>query len=116
MTNAKRIGLAVVIAAALGLAAMPNVEAAGEETRPRVPRCAEDELIVGRGDYSGTSGTWSRYECAHIDDIGPEWIENDYRNAAVYATVRGSVCVHPRFWNREAGIRASVTETCERYR
>lgn len=88
----------------------PNHALALHMSERKVPKCAEDEVIAGRGNFA--HGYWERYVCTHPDDITAETIENDYRNPAVYATVRGSVCDHRRFWNREVGIKPSVEETC----
>lgn len=103
------VGLALLTWLVLWSVVMVNVADAGHSGG--VPACEEDELVAGRGNFE--HGKWSRYVCVHPDDITSETIENDYRNPAVYATVVGSVCEHPRFWNREAGIRASVSETCD---
>ena len=111
----REIGAAVAAVVVFGMVggselSVYKMGAANAGTSPRVPRCAEDEYLQGVGEFS--RGRWTRYVCAHIDDSGPEWIENDFRNPAVYATVRGSVCEHPRFWKREVGIVRAVSETC----
>lgn len=84
--------------------------ASAEEDRPRVPRCAEDEMVDGRGDFE--NGRWSRYVCVHPEDVAAGEIEHHYNDPTIYATVRGSVCEHGRFWRREVGIEPAAEETC----
>lgn len=94
----------------VGFAVCSSTEAQAHHWNHRVPVCAEDEVMEGRGDFD--HGKWSRYACIHPDTITSETIENDYRNPAVYAYVRGSVCEHPRFWNRQVGISV-MPEACD---
>lgn len=44
-----------------------------DNVRP-VPRCAEDEVLVGVGEYEG--GRWQTYQC------GPSW--DDYEGFWLY--------------------------------
>ena len=76
----------------------------------RVPACAEDEMVAGRGDFE--HGKWTRYVCVHPDDVVAETIENDHRNPAVHASVAGSVCEYRRFWKRQQGITI-LPEACD---
>lgn len=45
------------------------------ETKPApdltMPKCEEDEIVQGRGDFA--NGLWSRYECEHPDNLSTEW-------------------------------------------
>jgi hypothetical protein len=38
------------------------------ETVPTIPSCYEDEAIVGQGQFE--HGTWTRYVCVPLDNIG----------------------------------------------
>ena len=70
-------------------------------------RCAAEDEIKVPWDY--TNG---KYRCVHQDEYVAEVIENSYRNPAVSRTVRGSVCEHPRWWERNHGITV-MPEACD---
>jgi hypothetical protein len=102
----KKAALGLLIGLALGLSAPSMASHTG-----RVPRCQEDEFVRGTGDFD--HGKWSEYICFHPDDFVQGYIENEFRNPAVHASVGGSVCEHKRFWNRQEGIRI-MPESCDR--
>lgn len=77
---------------------------------PRVPRCLEDEMLEGRGNFG--NGRWDRYACVHPDDVAAYMIEVHYKDPSIHSTVGGSVCEHPRFWNRSEGI-SIMPEACD---
>lgn len=107
MLKGLSLGAALVL---LLVSTGPTLAVPTTHTKP-MPRCHEDEtLLLGYGDFE--HGRWSDYMCVHPDDYISESIENGYRHPSVYVYVRGSVCEHRRFWNREVGIRPSVEETC----
>lgn len=102
------VALAVILFANLVLFAFA-MTAKAHHTK-RVSACAEDEMLAGAGNFR--HGKWTRYVCVHPDDVTAETIENDWTNPAVYATVKGSVCDHPRFWYRQTGI-SIMPEACD---
>lgn len=57
------LGLIALIALALSVNAMLVLD-----TAPTVPACAEDEVIVGVGDFH-PSGLWDAYRCEHPDNL-----------------------------------------------
>lgn len=54
------IGLALVIA-------IRNVDVVVNVKVSEIPRCVEDEMIRGTGDFE--DGRWTRYECVHPDNL-----------------------------------------------
>ena len=38
-----------------------------DNDQPTIPQCAEDDIIVGTGDYQ--DGEWEGYDCSHADLI-----------------------------------------------
>lgn len=48
-------------------AGLAIADTAKDAPRVTVPRCEEDEVLIGRGDFE--RGRWSAYACTHPDSL-----------------------------------------------
>ena len=65
MTSIRNLLAAIVLGATLGLAASRLFP-----FQPYIPRCQEDAMLIGTGQFEG--GAWTAYECGPaVDDYLP---------------------------------------------
>ena len=55
----------LAVAMVAGVALVVGVNAVCTDRSPAIPKCAEDDIIVGTGNYS--NGQWEGYTCSHPD-------------------------------------------------
>lgn len=101
----------IVLLFVLGIVGgMERAEAHETERTRKVPACAEDEMLDGVGNFG--NGRWDKYVCVHPEDVAASQIEHHYKDPTINATVAGSVCEHPKFWERTQGITI-MPEACD---
>lgn len=68
-TRSDLFGISAALILLLGFGLIVALAVDPNPPPARVPACAEDELIVGSGDYDGDTGYWSGYACVHLDEL-----------------------------------------------